>query len=94
MYISNILVPHWHLSKHARVRMQQRSIPHCVVSLLIEFASVTEAGGGSSLLRFNADSWAEARRTMGGLASKLDRYRNAYVILAADGAVVTAARLH
>ena len=94
MHISNSFTLRWHLSKHAVVRMQQRSIPHYVVGLLVELTNPVDAGGACVLHRFNADSWAEARRTLGGEASKLDRYRNAYVVLAAEGTVVTAARLN
>lgn len=82
------------LSRHALVRMQQRSIPHFLVDLLIELTDPVPAGSGCSLHRFDADSWAEAQHMMGGRARELDRYRNAYVIVAEDGLVVTAARLN
>jgi len=74
--------------------MQQRSIPWVIVSLLLELTDTVPAGGGCDLHRFNDDSWAEAMRAMGPQASKLDRYRNAYIVTAPNGTVVTAARLH
>lgn len=74
--------------------MQQRCIPHFVLDCLLGFSDPVDAGSGCSLYRFNADSWAEAMRTMGRQSSNIDRYRNAYAIVAADGTVVTAARLH
>jgi len=74
--------------------MQQRSIPHFIVTLLFELTDPVPACGGCDLHRFNADSWSEARREMGSQASMLDRYRNAYIIAAPDGTIITAARLH
>mgnify|MGYP001252665760 CR=1 FL=1 len=94
MHTSACLASRHPLSHHALLRMQQRSIPHRVVELLIELADPVDAGDGCMLLRFDADSWAEARRIAGGRATWLDRYRNAYVILAGSGLVVTAGHLH
>lgn len=87
-------VVHSRLSRHAQVRMQQRSIPQFIVECLLDFAEPIPAGGGSFRYCFKADSWAEAQRDMGREARKLDRYRNAYVIVGKDGTVVTAARDH
>ncbi|WP_052208963.1 hypothetical protein [Croceibacterium mercuriale] len=94
MHASARFAPHHHLSRHALLRMQQRSIPHRVVELLLDLTDPVDAGDGCTLHRFCADSWAEAGRSAGSLAPRLDRYRNAYAILGADGTVVTAARLH
>ena len=90
---SNINLRH-PLSRHALLRMQQRSIPQHVVAFLTELTDPVDAGGGCTLHRFDEDSWAEARRLLGGHAPRLDRYRNAYVVLAPNGLVITAARLH
>lgn len=90
---SNINLRH-PLSRHALLRMQQRSIPQHVVAFLTELTDPVDAGGGCTFHRFNEDSWAEARRLMGGHTRRLERYRNAYVVLAPSGLVITAARLH
>lgn len=90
---SNVILRH-PLSRHAKLRMQQRSLPQHVVALLTELTDPVDAGGGCTLHRFDEDSWAEARRLLGSQAPRLDRYRNAYVVLAPNGLVVTAARLH
>ena len=74
--------------------MQQRSIPQFIVDYLLDFAEPIPAGGGCVRYCFKADSWAEAQRDMGHEARKLDRHRNAYVIVADDGTVITAARDH
>ena len=90
---TNIILRH-PLSRHALLRMQQRSIPQHVVAILTELTDPVDAGGGCTRHRFDKDSWAEARRLLGGHAPQLDRYRNAYVVLAPNGLVVTASRLH
>lgn len=82
------------LSRHALLRMQQRSIPQYVVAFLTELTDPVDAGGGCTVHRFNQDSWAEARCLLGSHAPRLDRYRTAYVVLGPNGLVVTASRLH
>ena len=90
---SNIILRH-PLSRHALLRMQQRSIPQHVVAFLTELTDPVDAGGGCTLHRFDEDSWAEARHLLGSHAPRLDRYRDAYVVLAPNGLVVTVSRLH
>lgn len=90
---TNIILRH-PLSRHAQQRMQQRSIPQYVVDCLTDLTDPVDAGDGCTLHRFDEDSWAEACRLLGRCAHRLDRYRNAYVVLASNGLVVTAARLH
>jgi len=82
------------LSRHAQVRMQQRSIPNDVICLLLELTDPVPAGSGYVLHRFNGATLAEAQRYVGENPTRLERYRNAYIVVADDGTVVTAARLH
>lgn len=53
---SNINLRH-PLSRHALLRMQQRSIPQHVVAFLTELTDLVDAGGGCTLHRFDEDSW-------------------------------------
>lgn len=94
MQLSRPLSTYYRLSRHACARMQQRSIPPFVVELLLELADPVDALGGCMEYRFDAISWAEARHQLGPNASRLDRYRDAYAIVADNGTVVTASRLH
>lgn len=84
----------YRLTKHARLRMQQRAIPLFVVELLIDLANPVDTYDGCTLHRFDRYSWAEARSLVGGSANKLDHYRNACVVLGARGDVVTAFHLN
>lgn len=81
------------LSRHAAVRMQQRSIPTAVVELLLDFGKPTPVGGGATSYRFTAATWDEAMSSM-DRPSELRRYRNAYVVESRGGVVITAAWLH
>lgn len=82
------------LTRHALLRMQQRSIPAKVVELLLDFAEPSPTAGGCFLLRFTKETFAEARLVLGRSGKLLDRYRSAYLIVVSDDTVVTAARLH
>lgn len=94
MYPTFRPIPPTKLSQHARVRMQQRSIPHFIIELLIDYAHPVPAGDGCTSHAFTAETWAEAKQALGPQARNLDRYRNAYAIVSDDGCVVTAARAH
>lgn len=94
MYYPNHLVVQNRLSRHAQVRMQQRSIPQFIVDCLLDFADPVPAGSGDFEYSFKTDSWAEAQQYMGSKTRKLDRYRNTYVIVCSDGTVKTASHKH
>lgn len=81
-------------STHARIRMQQRSIPADVVELLIAVGDEFPAGRGCSKLRFTDRNWSEALQFSGERESRLERYRNTYVVVSNTGDVVTAAHSH
>lgn len=94
MQLSRPLSTYYRLSRHARARLQQRSIPLFAVELLLELTDPAQVPGDSLKHSFNADSWADARDQLGPNASKLDRYRHAYAIVSPDGTVVTVGWLH
>ena len=82
------------LTRHAAIRMQQRCIPHFIVELLLDYGVATPVGGGALSYRFTRLTWANALAALDRDAGDLARYRNAYVIEAEDGAVITAAWSH
>lgn len=88
------LSPVTRLSRHATIRMQQRSIPPRVVDLLLDFATPVPAGDGAINYRFTRATWDEAMTSAGSAAPQLQRYRNAYVVEGRDGTVITAAWLN
>lgn len=81
-------------SRHAQVRMQQRCIPAEVVELLLDFACPIPVGNGAYSYRFDKRIWAEATATLGPRFGTFSKFRNVYVVEAADGTIITTAWLH
>jgi len=81
------------LSRHARVRMQQRGIPRAVGEQLLDFGTVQHDHHGAVIVYFDKRSRRQLARAQGRAAAHtLERWRNAYAVVAADGAVVTVGR--
>jgi len=81
------------LSRHARVRMQQRCIPSAVVEQLLDFGAVRHDHRGASIVYFDKRSRRALERVRGRAAARsLERWRNAYAVVATDGVIVTVGR--
>jgi hypothetical protein len=78
-------------SKHARHRMQQRSIPPLVVTWLLEFGQMRYDHRGGILYYFDRHSRRNLERVVGSrVVARLSDYLNAYVVASSsDGALVT-----
>jgi len=80
------------MTKHARVRAQQRSIPAAVRDALIDFGERRRAGHGAVSVFFTKKSWKRLEAYMGSeICRGFERYRNCYLIEASDGVVITEA---
>lgn len=79
------------LSRHAAVRCQQRCIPQFIVDALIDWGDSSDAGTGAFSYSFSKRSWRRFATYMGRDASRFERYRNVYIVVARDGTVVTVA---
>jgi hypothetical protein len=78
------------LTDHARIRMQQRGIPHGAVDLLLDYGRETRAGKGGRIVSFDKRSRRRVIRELGREALRLiERYRDAYAVVGADDAIVT-----
>ena len=76
------------LSKHAKVRMQQRGIPRCIVDWLAAYGQVDHQRG-SELFYFNHRSREEIRRDMGrNVLIGMEKCMDAYMVCA-DGRIAT-----
>jgi hypothetical protein len=82
------------LTSHARIRRQQRSIPPAVIDALLDFGERRPAGYGAESVYFTKRSWRKFTSYAGAAVKGYERYRDCYVIEAANGAVVTAAFRH
>ena len=79
------------LSRHARERAQQRSIPTGVISLILEYGTARNAGEGAVSYSFTKKNLRAMKRLLGrSVTDALCSYRDAYVVVA-DGLVITAA---
>lgn len=79
------------VTQHARHRSEQRSIPHPVIGLILDYGDSLDAGDGARKFALSKSSLRALRRDYGALASnQLDHFRKAYVV-ASEGRVITAA---
>lgn len=81
-------------TRHATIRMQQRSIPLMVIDLLVDFGDSAAAGAGACSYFFSKRSWQRVCRHAGAAAKHFERRRNVYIIMSDDGVIVTAAWRH
>jgi hypothetical protein len=82
------------LSKHARQRMKDRSIPPSIVEALLDFGERSPVGAGAETCYFTKKSWRRFAAYLGLEARYFERYRSVYVIVANDGEVITACWRH
>ncbi|MFZ4380683.1 MAG: hypothetical protein ACOYO0_01800 [Sandarakinorhabdus sp.] len=82
------------MTRHARERCQQRSIPEEIIDLLLDFACSTYCGNGCERYAFCRRSWRKAAQALGKNVASMEHFRHAYLVLAGDGSVVTAGWRH
>lgn len=93
-HLASCVVPDTKLSKHAALRSQQRSMSLDIIDAVIDFGQERHAGGGCFSYAFTERTWRLFVAQMGSDSPQLERARNAYVIVAENGLVVTAAWRH
>ncbi|NJR80535.1 hypothetical protein [Sphingomonas corticis] len=92
--LASCAVPGTKLSKHAALRSQQRSMSPDIIDAVIDFGKERHACGGCFSYSFTDRTWRRFVDAMGPAARRLERARSAYVIVADNGLVVTAAWRH
>ena len=81
------------ISAHAQARMQQRGINEGVLGRLLEYGKVTHDHHGGEVVFFNKLARARLRRQVGPDEFRsLERYLNAYAVIAGDDEIVTVGR--
>lgn len=80
-------------SFHCKSRQQQRCIPQFVIDALVDFGDERFLGDGHRSFSFSKRSWKRLCGYMGRSAA-YEKYRNAYVVLAENGTVITVAWRH
>jgi len=82
------------MSRHAKLRSQQRVIPPFVIEALLDFGNSELAGYGYERFFFTKRSWKRFSVHMGPAAHDVERFRDVYIVVSGDGTVVTAAWRH
>jgi hypothetical protein len=77
------------LTDHARVRMQQRGIPPVALDVILEYGREAHDHRGCRIVRFDKRSRLQVAKALGEAFRGVERYLDAYAVLASDDAVVT-----
>jgi hypothetical protein len=78
------------LTTHARARMQQRGITPAALELLLDYGREAHDHRGCRIVRFDKRSRRHVRDDLGPERfRRVERYLDAYAVIAADDAVVT-----
>lgn len=82
------------MTAHALRRSHERVIPQLIIDALQDYGDTRPTGNGSEEFYFTRKSWKRFASYVGPQAAKLEKYRNTFAIVAADGVVVTVAWRH
>lgn len=77
------------VSRHAKVRSQQRAIPEMMIDLLLQFGSSATSGSGTCKMFFDKTSRKRIRAYAGPLANLLEEHLNLYAVVSQDMQVIT-----
>lgn len=77
------------MSRHAKTRCQQRSIPPMFVDLLLRFGVTERAPGKADKVFLNKAARKQIKAYAGPLASQIDQHLDIYAIVSEEGSVVT-----
>ena len=81
------------MTHHARKRTQQRAIAPFLINLLLDFGTTVPAGDGASKMFFDKSARRRVRAYVGPMASLIDEHLDVYLVVGAEGQIVTAAHL-
>ena len=81
-------------SKHFNKRVQQRSIRDFAVNYLLVYGNSSRAGRDCESVYFDKLALSEIEAVDPDLYKKIEKYKNSYIIISADGKLVTAARIN
>lgn len=78
------------ITRHARVRMQQRGIPPAMLEDLLDYGRTMHTHGGATVLYFDRHARAELAWAKGHAIVRLTGWRlDAYAVVGGDGEVRT-----
>lgn len=77
------------LTKHARIRSQQRAIPQLMVDLLLQWGATEKAFGGATKVFFDKASRRRVQAYAGPIAPLLDQHLDLYAVVGCDNQIIT-----
>ena len=80
-----------HLTRHARIRSQQRGLSLDILDCVLAYGRVSKAPGGTSRVLLDRHAIALASDDYPQYRTRLEAKRGLYLILTQDGRVITAA---
>lgn len=83
-----------HLTNHGQRRQAERCIPQFIIDALVDFGDERFLGDGCRSYSFTKTAWRRFSQYMGQAIAGNDKYRNVYLVVAEENAVVTVAWRH
>lgn len=81
-------------TRHGRRRQAERCVPQFIIDALIDFGEERFLGGECRSYSFTKATWKAYARYMGPAIAGHERYRNVYLVVAEENAIVTVAWRH
>lgn len=78
------------ISKHAKIRIQQRGIPLSVVELIIQYGEPKKAQGNAYKYEVNGNMIPKLQSHIKDLLQQVEKLKNKVVVVAEDDAIITA----
>ncbi len=80
---------------HAKTRQIQRCVPDIAIELLLKFGSSAPSHDDTDRLYFSEKDWKRVKRHFGPwMPNKAGQLRDLYMIVSAEGAIITVAHQH
>lgn len=87
--------PAFRKTRHSRARQAQRGVPEMAIELLRKFGSAAPSYDNTERLYFSDKDWKQVKRYFGAwMPNKAGQLRDLYLIVSAEGAIITVAHKH
>ena len=77
------------ITKHAKVRSQQRGIPASVIDLIMQYGKPKKAPGKALQYEVHGETIPQLQSRLKGLLQQVEKLKNTVVVVAEDGSIIT-----
>lgn len=77
------------ISKHAKIRSQQRAIPASVIDLILEYGKPHKTTGNALRYEVEREKIPMLQSRLKRLIQKVEKIKNTAVLVADDGTIIT-----